>query len=139
MKKLRKLYFSDHKYKGQAKCTPNFYYMHTKFLEWVNFHSKNIGVKSCPLQFFGLNSFPLTPIFFGVNSCPLQNFAVFGVDWCALQIFLEWTLGAFQNFGVDQSHTPEVTEKLECSRDALQFLKKKIKELIFFVLSPPHS
>jgi predicted nicotinamide N-methyase len=36
--------------KGQAKCTPNFYYMHSKILEWESVHSKKNGVKSGSLQ-----------------------------------------------------------------------------------------
>jgi hypothetical protein len=36
--------------KGQAKCTPNFYYMHSNILEWEDVHSKKNGVNSRPLQ-----------------------------------------------------------------------------------------
>jgi hypothetical protein len=29
-------------YKGQAKCTPYFYYMHSNILEWESVHSKKM-------------------------------------------------------------------------------------------------
>jgi hypothetical protein len=111
---------------GQAKCTPNFYYMHSSILEWESVHSKILTFLEWNFvhsKFFGVE-FQWTPNFLEWTWSALQKFwsglevhsKTFGVDFrCTSNFWSElWVhdclLQGTEKFWSENLSTPNILE-----------------------------